>query len=427
MKSRCLMFLHNSKITIHHQRQHFALLLWNLVLLLCLVTACTPSPSATDEPAAWDSFQDSKLPEYTPLLGVWIPYLDLNVSDSSETAFREKVETMFADIAGSGFNAIFVHVRANGDACYPSAYFPWATWISGGSQPDYDPLSLMIETAKSHGLQFHAWINPYRISGSISDPNLLPDGTPGKGWLTDADPSNDSWAVISGSGIYLNPAEPQVQALVLNGIRELLEQYDLDGIHFDDYFYPTTDPAFDAATYAAYADSSGSNAMSLAEWRRQNVTTLIQSVHHLCQTAQIPFGISPSADIDKNYDIYYADVTGWLADGTVDYLAPQLYFGYQYPQANYTYSALLSAWTALPRANSTALYIGLGAYKIGTEDVGTNEWQLDEALLAQQFWDAQSNQTDGIIVYAYSSLFQDDALHINNLQALETAIREAQP
>ena len=148
-----------------------------------------------------------------------------------------------------------------------------------GYDPGYDPLKYMVHAAHSRGLQFHAWLNPYRVSSRFDDISQLAENHPARIWLSDDIADNDDWAVRCNGGIYFNPAIPEVQKLIIDGVREIINNYDVDGIHLDDYFYPTTSPDFDKSAYQRYVDSVDGKPLSLADWRRANVNSLVQGIY----------------------------------------------------------------------------------------------------------------------------------------------------
>ncbi len=361
---------------------------------------------------------------------VWLAYPELNFSDKSEEEFKEIITERFDNIKKSGFKTVIVHARANGDACYPSKFFPFSSAYSGkqGESPSYDPLGFMVECAKQKDLRIEAWINPYRISASSSDVSLLAETNIARIWLEDEKKENDENVLIYENGIYLNPASEEVRQLITDGINEILENYDVDGIHFDDYFYPTSDPLFDKTSYDKYKNEGGN--LALDEWRRTNVSLLIsecyKAVHKFRKKT---FGISPAAAIsddktDKNYCEYFADVYSWMStEGFIDYIAPQLYFGYDYGEDAFKFDNLLKTWSRQKRNEKVKLYIGLAAYKIGTEDSGSQEWIESEGILARQLQDSRLSGSDGFLIYSYSGLFSEDAKNKSELNAIKELIK----
>ena len=188
----------------------------------------------------------------------------------------------------------------------------------------------------------------------------------------------------------------------------IVENYDVDGIHFDDYFYPTTDLTFDAATYQA----SGSS-LTQADWRRENVNKLVHDVYAAVKEANPDclFGISPQGNVDINYNGQFADVRTWVSEpGYVDYICPQIYYGYRNGTAPYAETVAL--WDSMIKVDTIKLYVGIAAYKVGTVDTwageGKNEWIDTTDILARMVKTARkAEHYGGIVIYSYESLFGD--------------------
>ena len=375
-------------------------------------------------------FEASSLPESNSISapesklfkGLWVSYYEMPFWSSSEEQAKQKFSNMMKKAAEQGYTAVFCHVRANADAFYPSKYFPFAMQLTGkaGGDPGYDPLKIMIWAAKKYGLEFHAWINPYRVSNVTTNPEDLAEGHIAAKWLTD----ESGRAVVSGNGIYFNPASTDVQKLVLYGIREILQKYDVDGIHFDDYFYPESiSEDFDARHYNKYLESTD-KPLSLADWRRANVNALVSAVYRLCHSKNKVFGISPAANmsLDNSHDNYnrlYADIALWMRqEGYVDYILPQLYFGYNHPVAKSRYEYLLNVWAKLPKHKNLKFYVGLGAYRMNEECDDKAEWHHQTDLMARQATDAVKIGADGIAVFSYTASMLENphnALQIKNM------------
>ena len=392
-----------------------------------------PGTSAETQPATESPNADSDgVRQDGEFRAVWISYYELDGRGKNGDQFRDMVGGMFDKVKEMGLNTVVVHIRANADAFYPSSFFPWCEYAAGtqGQDPGYDPLAIMIEEAHARRLAFHAWLNPYRVSNKSGDPLTLCESNPARVWLTDEDASNDDWAVCWGDGIYYNPGVLPVQKLILDGVREILDNYAVDGIHFDDYFYPTTDPGFDSAAYGRYTAQAGECALPLGDWRRANVNSLMQAVYRLAEEKGVPFGISPSAHVstdgsDKNYNELYADIARWMGQpGYIHYIAPQLYFGFAYPKEDFRFDRLLDTWLSLPRAPGVRLYVGLPAYKIGTEDAGSTEWLEKDDILKRQLALLRQEKADGFLLYSYSSLVSDHPLYQTQMENLQTLLQD---
>ena len=362
----------------------------------------TPEPSADPNPA---------LPA-GEWRAVWVSYLEWAAMDfSTEDAFRAGVVQLLDNCTGLGLNTVLAQVRPFGDALYRSALFPWSHLCTGvqGKDPGFDPLDVFLTEAHRRGIGVEAWVNPYRLRSSAAMPPNLAENN-----LANTHPD---WLCTAGEGLYLNPAVPAAADYVVQGVAELLQNYPVDGIHFDDYFYPTTDAAVDAAQFAA------SGAANLAAWRRQNVTALVAKVHRTVKAADptLRFGISPQGNPDNDLDQQYSDVTAWLAAGgeekVIDYLCPQVYWGYgftlQSGSTRFAFENIVPAWLSYPRAGDVALYFGLGAYRVGTGDGGANPdsvsgWSTGSALAAQ-VKDLRQQAAGGWALYRYGSLFGPEA------------------
>ncbi len=340
---------------------------------------------------------------------VWVSYLEFAGMDfSSAEAFRADAAALLDHCAALGLNTVLAQVRPFGDALYPSALYPWSHLCTGvqGQNPGFDPLDILLTEAHGRGLSLEAWLNPYRLRSSSNCPPNLAD--------TNLANTHPEWVCTVGDGLYLNPAIPEAADYVAQGVAELVQNYPLDGIHFDDYFYPTTDPGLDAAQFAA------SGAGDLGNWRRENVTRLVKSVHDIVKAADptLRFGISPQGNPDNDYNTQYSDIYTWLtAEGenaVVDYLCPQVYWGYGYTlqsgNTRFAFEKIVPEWLSMPRAADVALYFGLGAYRIGVGDGGANpdnisQWSTGDAL-ARQVADLRSQNVGGWALYRYDSLFR---------------------
>lgn len=210
--------------------------------------------------------------------GVWVSYLDWNGWAKDEAGYKKAMDQTLDLCVQKGLNAVFLQVRPDGDAMYPSQYFPWSKFASGkqGKNPGYDPLAYAVQAAHQRGLQLHAWINPYRITGYLNRYSDLCASNPAIAWAKDGDSSNDRWVLCQNGEYYYNPAIPQVRQLIIDGVKEIVTNYEVDGIHFDDYFYPNLDDS-KAETWFDYPEyQAGGTSLSVAAWRRNNVNELVR-------------------------------------------------------------------------------------------------------------------------------------------------------
>ena len=350
----------------------------------------------------------------------WITYSELAVKSPDYTAeeYTKKISDMMDNLQSYNMNAVFFHVRAFGDAFYKSSYYPWSEYLTGtqGQEPLYDPLAIVIEQAHARGISVHAWINPYRVS-SGTDISKLASTNQARVWAENGKSSN---LMTTETGIYYNPASADVQKLIVDGIREIIENYDVDGIHFDDYFYPSTDEQLDKTQYSEYINSGGK--LDLISWRKANVNALVSNVYSTIKEhdPNIMFGISTSADIAKNLNSICADVTTWgSSTGYVDYLCPQIYFGFEHTLL--PFEDTLKAWEEIITNEEVKLYTGLAVYKCGEEDTYAGsespnkdtpryEWINNNDILSRQIEFCRSRKKNtGIAFFSYSYLFSPDA------------------
>lgn len=342
---------------------------------------------------------------------VWYAYYELSFVGLNEKQFKTKIDKMFNDAVDIGTTDVICHVRPFADAYYRSDYFPVSKYVSGtqGKDPGYDPLEYMVKSAHERGLKIHAWINPYRISND-DDISKLSTDSPAYKWRNENNSEKSRNVLSWGGKLYFNPGKAEVRKLIIDGVREIVEKYDVDGVQIDDYFYPTApaaDENFDSVEYNEYKNSSGGNYLSLGDWRRANVSALVSGIYSAVHSARdgVVFGVSPAAGISSNYNNMYADVASWVANkGYIDYIAPQLYFGYEYKLDSYKFINLLKQWLSLPRAEGVEIHIGLAAYKVGNIDAGSSEWITKNDILGRQVEDCFSYGCNGVILFSYSTI-----------------------
>ncbi|MCM1333931.1 MAG: family 10 glycosylhydrolase [Bacteroides sp.] len=345
---------------------------------------------------------------YQEMKGVWISYLEIAtlLKGKNETDFRRAAAEIYDNCLSLGINTVFVHARAFGDAFYFSDLFPFTKHLSGsiGVKTAYDPYPILIDEAHKRGISFHAWINPLRLCGT-SDLIAVSSEFPIKKWYSDSSLKGNYLVEVNGSW-YLNPAYPEAIRLAGDGVREIVSRYDVDGVHIDDYFYPTTDASFDRAAYAA------SDASSLSAFRIGNCNELVREIYravHECSDSAV-FGASTQGNMSNNLNQLYADAEAWCKGGYVDYFAPQIYYGFE--NSAQPFKRCTDEWNALVRGTSTRLCIGLAVYKIGAEDQwageGKYEWQNTDTMLRRQIEYAKEGKNyGGIALYSYNYLFTE--------------------
>ncbi|WP_068924244.1 glycoside hydrolase family 10 protein [Planobispora rosea] len=339
-------------------------------------------PEAPEAVAAASSCPvDARFPK-RQLRGVWIATVN-NIDWPTRTGLSPSAQQaeyvkLLDDAAERRLNAVFVQVRPASDAFYRSSLEPWSRFLTGtaGKDPGWDPLPFLIAEARKRGMEFHAWFNPYRAAYD-TDRSKLPASHPAR--------VRPDWVVKYGDRLYYNPGLPEVRDHVTKVITDVVRRYDVDGVHFDDYFYPYPGGGGTFRDGAAFARYGGG--MKLADWRRANVNKLVAQVDRAVHTTKkhVKFGISPfgiwrNASNDPSgsatrgmsaYDAIYADSRHWIRSGTVDYVMPQLYWPRGFQIADY--DVLAPWWAKEVRGTDVHLYIGQALYRVGATD--TPAWR----------------------------------------------------
>ena len=357
--------------------------------------------------------------------GVWISCYD-HISAAGKTREEYKAETdrMFQTVSDCGLNTAFVHLRAFSDAFYESEIYPYSSFIAGeeGAELLFDPFEVMLESAQTHGISVHGWINPFRIS-TKTDVSLLSADNPAKKIL---DAGNNGGEIcILKNGIYYNPSCASNHKLILDGVKEIITKYDIDGIHIDDYFYPSIDEITDQKQYSEYKSAGG--ALSLSEWREANVNAFVAALYSTVKAADstLTVSISPDAKLERNQNELYADCELWLASGGyADLIIPQIYFGFEHETCGF--QAVLDEWSALTKSETVRLLCGIAAYKCGKTDEyagsGSAEWQKSTDILARQLKSIRINKKySGFVVFSYSDLIREECK--TEIQILKDTIK----
>ncbi|MBE6740354.1 MAG: hypothetical protein E7565_08565 [Ruminococcaceae bacterium] len=311
---------------------------------------------------------------------------------------------------------MFIHVRAMSDSIYPSAYYPLTDWAK---DQNFDALAFMIEACHKRNMRFHAWINPYRISSSLSDLEKISPESPAH--------SLSHCIGDTEKGLYFDPSYQEVKRLILDSIREIINRYDVDGIHFDDYFYPTDSPFFDLLSYNGYC-SQTVKPLSLDNFRRANVNSLISGVKTVLLNADRPvlFSISPAANIENNENHLYADVDYWCRSGFIDAVMPQLYFGFDYPNDHNKFENLLNGWIEYLSGSDVILYPVLAPYKLDTDqNPDSIEWENGTDIIARQIKIIKENPfTNGFALFSYSYVFGEGENYTKQKENIKKEVKE---
>ena len=365
-------------------------------------------------PGFWANLSENKAGplNYKTVKAIWLSQFDLNnvyvqsyYKQRDVSTFTTYITRTLQDIKEMGFNTVIVQVRPYGDSMYPSEYFPPSSYVvaSYGKSFSYDPFEIIVAQARKLALSVHAWLNPLRLMTASEIASVSSD-YPIKSWYNSSQ-FNGKFVVNVNSRLYLNPAYEDVRNLIVNGITEVATNYDIDGVHFDDYFYPTTSSSFDSA---AYADSG--KVLSLANFRRDNVNKLVKQAYNAVKAvdSEMLFGISPAGDIDHNMYTLYADVKTWCQNtGYIDYITPQIYWGFENSYS--PFDEVLPKWNSLVTANGVDLIVGLQIYKAAGDNLTTedgNEWSNNTDILARSVnFTFSSSKANGICLYGLNSTY----------------------
>ena len=319
---------------------------------------------------------------------------------------EKKIKEILQQVKQMGFTAVMVQVHPYGDSFYPSSYFPTSRFISGsyGVEAQYDPFAVTVNLCQSLGLEVHAWINPMRLMKE-EEFSLLDEEQTLVSWWQE---KNGEVTVFEGRG-YLDPAFAQVRELIACAARELCENYPIQGVHMDDYFYPTTSEDFDRLSYERYRQEGGE--LSLADYRKENLSLLVKTLYRTVKAVDetLVFGISPAGNIQNVVKSMYADVVRWCREeGFVDYICPQLYYGFEHETC--PFEGMLGQWKQLCQGGKVKLLVGLTFTKAGIgEDPyagsGKGEWARHDDIVRRSAWTAASQGgCEGLCVFSYSYL-----------------------
>lgn len=355
--------------------------------------------------------------------GVWVATvinIDFQVHNKKST-FQKEYREVVKNLSDNNFNTVIFQVRPTNDAFYKSKLNPWSRFLTGKEGkgiPDFDPLKFMVKEAHNRNLQFHAWLNPYRVINST--PMRKAD------FLKTLSPDNFAakhpelvLEVPSGNGNYqliLDPGRPEVISFIRETVKEIIENYDVDAIHFDDYFYPYHGIGdVDMKTCAKY----NSRKLSVDDWRRENVNAVVKGVHEVisahnaAKKKKVEFGISPfgiwanksqnpEGSLTKGKQSYYsqfADTRRWVKEGWIDYIVPQIYWRFSNDVA--AYAAVADWWNDVARKTKVKLYIGHAMSRLGAK----KDWRNPDEIDDQMRYNSKYKTIKGSIFFSYRSIF----------------------
>ncbi len=348
---------------------------------------------------------------------IWLSQFDLQsiyTSGSSqrpEADFRKRIEQVLDNVVTDGFNTVVLQLRPNADSIYPSDVYPPSKYAVGSYAGDfqYDPVAIVVELCRERNLSVHGWINPMRGMTEdeikqVNDKYLI------KQWYNDMAKKGD-YLVFVNKNWYLNIAHPEVRKLICDGAAEILAKYEMDGIHMDDYFYPTTDASFDGKAYNAYKKEGGK--LALADWRKECLSQLVAELYATVKTHDLRalFGISPAGNINTVMDSHYADVVTWCGNpGYLDYICPQVYFGFEH--ASWAFDKTCQIWQDIIYSDYVSLIIGMtfGKALAGVDNyagaAGKDEWTRHKDIMLRSLqYTEKLEKCVGVTVFCYQYLW----------------------
>lgn len=332
---------------------------------------------------------------------VFISYIDYSyLKGKDENILKEEINKMVLNIKENNFNGIILQVRAFSDVIYYSKIFSPSLHIVNNENDKLklDMLDYFIKLSHENNIKLIAWINPYRIRSnndisSISGNNIV------NKYL------NTSSVEIK-NGIYFNPAKDEVLDLIIKGVLEIVKNYDVDGILYDDYFYPSK--TCDLKDYELYKTQGGTN--SLEDFRRDNINKLIRKTYEKIKevNSDVLFGISPSGNMNNNYNAEYLDINYLIENKIVDFIMPQIYYGFD--NTNLPFVNTVNSWSNLVKDTNIKFYVALALYKSGLEDkyakVGINEWINNNDIISKQIIVSRNTYNyEGFSIFRYDYLF----------------------
>ena len=373
------------------KKEYYLLLIIFLLFIIYLLV-----PSATT---------NTKKEEREEKRAVFISYIELGnyLRGKDEETIKKTIDDMLDNVKNFDFNMVILQVRSFSDAIYPSSIFPSSRSIvnNEGDELPFDILKYFIKKAHQKDLELHAWINPYRISND-TDTSIISKENPAYKLI-----NTSSVKVIDNVGIYYNPASSEVESLILDGIEEIIKNYDVDGIHFDDYFYPKSNDIDSTDYEKAYKDN---NSLTLQEYRLNTISSLIRKTYKLIKSydKSILFGISPDGNIDNNYNSNYVDTRKFCTEeGYLDYIMPQVYYGFL--NSTKPFEDTVKSWNNLI-TNDIDLIPALAFYKTGNIDEfakeGVNEWVEYNNIIAREVMlSRELSNYSGFALFRYDSIF----------------------
>lgn len=344
---------------------------------------------------------------------VFLSYIEINdyIKNTNQEISKSNIRKIINNIKSMNLNTIILQVRAASDAIYDSKIFPKSLYLVNNEQASYyDVLAYFIKEAHKYNVKVIAWINPYRVR-TTNNINTITKNNPAYKYL-------NTDTIYIENGVYFNPSKKEVTDLIVKGVEEVLE-YKVDGILFDDYFYPNTN--IDEKDYQEYIKNN--DYVSPENYRLDIINNMIKKVYKKCKEKKIPFGISPDGNIENNYNNHYADIKTWLkSDEYIDFIMPQIYYGFYNSSRDYINT--LKEWESYIINNNIDLYVALAFYKVGQYDKyardGSNEWLTNDNIIMREILLSRNAKNyKGFSLFRYNNIFNEDTFTNNTVKEIE--------
>lgn len=358
------------------------------------------------------NIESEELPK-EEIKGVFLSYIEINkyIKNDNYEISKNNIKKIISNIKSMNLNTIILQVRSSSDSIYNSKIYPKSLYLVNNEYDNYyDVLAYFIEEAHKYNIKIIAWINPYRVR-TTENINNITDKNPAYKYL-------NTDTIYINNGVFYNPSKKEVTDLIIKGVEEVLE-YDIDGLLFDDYFYPNVN--IDEKDYQEYIKYN--DYVSPENYRLEVINNMIKKVYKKCKEKNILFGISPDGNIENNYTTHYADVKTWMSkEEYIDFIMPQIYYGFYNSSRDYINT--LKEWENNLLNENIDLYVALAFYKVGQYDKyardGKNEWlENDDIIMREILLSRNTKKYKGFSLFRYDNIFNQDTFTNNSVKEIE--------
>lgn len=358
------------------------------------------------------NIESEELPK-EEIKGVFLSYIEINkyIKNDNYEISKNNINKIISNIKSMNLNTIILQVRSSSDSIYNSKIYPKSLYLVNNEYDNYyDVLAYFIDEAHKYNIKIIAWINPYRVR-TTENINNITDKNPAYKYL-------NTDTIYINNGVFYNPSKKEVTDLIIKGVEEVLE-YDIDGLLFDDYFYPNVN--IDEKDYQEYIKYN--DYVSPENYRLEVINNMIRKVYKKCKEKNVLFGISPDGNIENNYTTHYADVKTWMSkEGYIDFIMPQIYYGFYNSSRDYINT--LKEWENNLLNENIDLYVALAFYKVGQYDKyardGKNEWlENDDIIMREILLSRNTKKYKGFSLFRYDNIFNQDTFTNNSVKEIE--------